>query len=113
VAGAIASGSLTMPDLRNASSATRALGGMRKIPPETPPPIREPPDPVLGGLSATYDAPAPVAPATSPDEAAALLLDIATSLLLSGAGEKWGALAELLDDELFDRLDAWLEPHLA
>jgi hypothetical protein len=115
VAEALADGALTIPDLiRNASSATRALAGGGKIPSETPPPAPEPLDPVLGALSAAADdAPAPVAPEASHDEAAELLLDIATSLLLSDAGEKWGALADLLDDELFNRLDAWLEPHLA
>ena len=47
VAGALAAGALTIPDLRNAPSTTRALGGMRKIPCETPLMVPEPPDLVL------------------------------------------------------------------
>jgi hypothetical protein len=47
---AVADGALTIPDLRNASRATRALEGMRKIPPETPPPVPEPPDPASRGF---------------------------------------------------------------
>ena len=42
VAEVLASGTLTIPDLRNASSTTRTLGGMRKILPGTPPTYRSP-----------------------------------------------------------------------
>ena len=59
MAEAIAAGTLTIPDLRNASSTTRALGGAGRTPPKAPLPIPEPPDPVLGALSAAAaDAPA-------------------------------------------------------
>ena len=63
------------PRLRNASSTTRALAGGGKILFETPLPVPEPPDPVLGGLSAA-DAPAPVAPTARPGEAEELLDDL-------------------------------------
>jgi|SRR6516165_11818874 hypothetical protein len=46
---------LTIPDLMNALSATRTLGGMRKIPPETDRLVPEPPDPVSRGVSVAAD----------------------------------------------------------
>jgi hypothetical protein len=58
VAGAIAAGTVTIADLRDGSAATRALGGMRKIPSETDRPVPKPPDPVSGALSAAAERPA-------------------------------------------------------
>jgi|SRR6516164_271705 hypothetical protein len=63
VVGALAGGTLTIPDLRDGPGTTRALGGVRKIPPQTDRPVPKPPDPVPAGVAATADdAPAPVAP---------------------------------------------------
>ena len=46
VVGALAGGTLTIPDLRDGPGTTRALGGVRKIPPQTDRPVPKPPDPV-------------------------------------------------------------------
>ena len=76
VAGAIAAGALTIPDLRNASSTMRALAGAGKISSETPLLVPEPPGPVPAGVAATADdAPAPVAPGGGGRGAAMRLAD--------------------------------------
>ena len=84
---------------------------MRKIPPETDRPVPEPPDPVLGGLSAVAaDAPASVAPAEKAEElrrldaVEALLCD----LLLALPDDAWSALAAAVPDELAERLSRYL-----
>jgi hypothetical protein len=103
VAEVLASGTLTIPDLRNASSTTRTLGGMRKIPPETPLMVSQPPDPVLGRFSsAAADAPAPVAPAAEADE---LLCD----LLLALSDDAWSALAAAVPDALAEPISRYLD----
>jgi hypothetical protein len=95
VAAALADGTLTADALRNSATTARALA--------------------LG-----LDSPAPrfpdenpaAAPAASPSEADELLEDICSTLLLEDEAQRWGALAELLGDELFERLDSWLEARL-
>jgi hypothetical protein len=108
VAEAIAAGMLTLEALRTGAAATRALEGMRKIPPETDRPVPKPADPVLGRLSATDDTPAPVAPAERPGEAAELL-----GALLAVPSQGWSALAEAMSQELFDGLKRWRAGRLA
>jgi hypothetical protein len=93
----VAAGALTVDQIRNGSAEACTLLS----------------EAVLPGSDVEAGKPAPPAPMEHLDDAAELLLDMATSLLLGGAGEKWNALAELLDDELFDRLDAWVELRLA
>ena len=61
--------------------------------------------------------PAAVAPPERPGpwkseaqaEAEELLEDICSTLLLEDDADGWVALADLLPDELFDRLDRWLD----
>ena len=102
MAEALAAGNLTIPNLRNAPSATRTLGGMRKIPSETDRPVPQPPDPVLRGLSAAdHHAPAPVGPA---EEAEERLCD----LLLALPDDAWSALAAAVPHELAERLSRYL-----
>ena len=108
MAWALATGTLTIPDLRNASSTTRALGGMRKIPPETPLMVSEPPDPVSGCLSAAAGPPAPVEPPGSPGEAAELLDDLLLALF-GLPKEDWAAVNAALPDELTDRISRFLD----
>jgi len=52
--------------------------------------------------------PAPLAPAESPDEAAEVLDDFLIALL-ELPGDAWPGLAVKLPDELFDRIDRWME----
>jgi hypothetical protein len=86
---------------------------MRKIPPETDRPVPEPPDPVLGGLSAAglydlVDDVSAAAPAERPGEAAELL-----GALLAVPSERRRALVVAMSKELFDRLKRWRAGRLA
>jgi hypothetical protein len=92
VAKAIASGTLTLDELRNGPAATRALlqGAI------SPAPIHP------------ADKPAPVAPAERPGEGDELLADLLIALL-NLPGDAWPDLAAALPDELFDRIDRYLD----
>jgi len=62
--------------------------------------------------------PAPIAPADSPGEAADLLDDFLIALLdLPGWSDPgswlWNDVAAVLPDELFDRIDRWMEVRFA
>ena len=57
VDAALAAGTLTLADLRNASSTTRALAGAGNTPAETPLPVPQPPGPVSEALSAAAERP--------------------------------------------------------
>ena len=123
MAEAIVNGSLTIPDLRNASSTTRALGGMRKIPPETPPPVPEPLDPILGAPSAAADDSAerrtqgvPTRQTESEPGIAAHpggeveeLLDDLLVVLLELPADAWSAIAAAVPDELSERIERYLD----
>jgi hypothetical protein len=93
VADAIAGGVLTLDALRNGFATTRALL------------------PVAISPASIDDAAlqlAPVAPAESPDEVAELLDDFLIALL-DLPGDAWPDLVVALPDELFDRVDRYLE----
>ena len=97
-----AAGTLTIPELRNASRTTPALRAMHKIPPETDRLVPEPPDPVSRGVSAAADdAPASEAPA---EEAEELLYGLLAAL----HDDAWSALAAAVPDELAGRLRRYL-----
>jgi len=83
---------------------------MRKIPPETDRPVPKPLDLVLGGLSAAAndDAPAPVAPAESPEEAEDLLDDLLV-VLFGLPADAWSTLAAAVPGELAERLSLYLD----
>jgi hypothetical protein len=96
VAEAIAGGTLPLDVLRNGAATTRALlPGARSPAPIDPAPK-----------------PAPVAPAESIGEAEELLDDLLIALL-ELPGDAWPDLAAALPDEVFERLDRWLEARLA
>ena len=102
VAEAIAGGTLTLDSLRNAAAATRALL----------------PGAVSTGSLSEPQKPAPIAPADSPGEAADLLDDFLIALLdLPGWSDPgswlWNDVAAVLPDELFDRIDRWMEVRFA
>jgi hypothetical protein len=96
VAEAIATGMLTLDALRNGAAATRALLA-GAIPPTL---IDEP------------QKPAPVASAEGADEAVELLDDFLVALL-ELPGDTWPDLTAALPDELFDRIDRYLEAWLS
>ena len=96
VAEAIATGTLSLGALRNGPGATRAL-----VPTAiSPVPISASPNPT------------PVAPAERPDEAAELLDDFLIALL-ELPGELWSDIALALPDELYDRIDRYLNARLS
>jgi hypothetical protein len=92
-AKAIAAGMLTVDVLRNGAATTRAL-----------PPGAIPPTPI--------DEPQDEAPAASADSAAELLGDFLVALV-ELPGDGWPDLAAALPDEIFDRLDRYLETLLS
>jgi hypothetical protein len=95
VADAIAGGMLTVDPLRDGIAATRAL-----LPDAiSPVPLAEP------------QKSARVAPAESPDEAADLLDDFLIALL-DLPSDVWPDLAVALPDDVFDRIDRWMEVRL-
>jgi hypothetical protein len=92
ITATLASGALTLVDLRNGTAATRAL-----LPrPKPREPLSEPPRP------------APVMSAERPEEAADLLY-----ALLAVQSDGWTALAAAMSDVLFDRLKHWHRVRLA
>jgi len=92
VAEAVAGGTLTLNSLRSGATTTRGL----LLEAVSPPPI----DPARKL--------APVAPVESPDEAADLLDDFLIALL-DLPGDTWPDIAAALPDEIFDRIDRWME----
>jgi hypothetical protein len=96
VAEAIATGTLTLGALRNGAEATRAL-----LPGVIPPAaISEPPDA------------APAASTDGAEDVDELLGDLLVALV-ELPGDGWPDLAAALPDELFDRLDRYLETLLS
>jgi hypothetical protein len=89
---AVAAGTLSLDQIRNGAAAACTLlpGAV------SPAPIDAAPKP------------APVAPAESPDEAAELLDDFLLALL-DLPGDAWPDLAAALPDEVFGRIDRWME----
>jgi hypothetical protein len=96
VAEAIASGTLTLDALRNGAAATRALLPMAISP---------------AAIPEAQDA-APAASADSAEEAAELLDDLLMAVF-DLPGDTWPDLAAALPDELFDRIDRYLEAWLS
>jgi hypothetical protein len=96
VAREISTGTLTVDALRNGAATTRAL------PPEcnAPAPIPEP------------QKPAALASAEGLEEAAELLDDFLIALL-DLLGDTWPEIAAALPDEVFDRIDRWMEVRLS
>jgi len=93
---AVASGILTVADVRDSAAVACTL--------------------LSRGISATAISPAqkaaPVPPAAGPDGANELLDDFLIALLDS-PGDTWPDLAAALPDELFDRIDRYLEARLS
>ena len=89
---AVAAGVLTVDHVRNRDpgACTLLLGG------KSPAPVLE------------HQKPAPFAPGESPDETAQLLDDLLMALL-DLPSDGWIDLVEALPDELFDRIDRYLE----
>jgi hypothetical protein len=96
VAEAIASGLLTIDALRNGAAATRTfLAGAI-----SPAPVSEPQKSAL------------VAPEEPSDEIAELLDDFLIALI-DLPGDTWPDLAAALPDEIYDRIDKYLEARLS
>jgi hypothetical protein len=93
---AVAAGVLTVAEIRSRAAAACTLlpGGI------SPAPVSLAPKPVL------------VASAERPDEPAELLDEFLIALL-GLPGDAWPDLAVTLPDELYDRIDRWLEARLS
>jgi len=97
ITAALASGTLTIVGLKDGSAATRALlaGAISAVP------IPEAEETTL------------VAPAESPDDDTAALLDDLLIALLELPGDAWSDIAVALPDELYDRIDYYVEARLS
>jgi hypothetical protein len=96
VAEATAAGTLTVDALRNGYAATRALARAAVSP----------------CADDEAEKPALVAPAETADEAGELLDELLIALL-ELPGDGWSDIAVALPDELFDRIDRYLEACLS
>ena len=93
---AVASGILTVADVRNGAAVTCTL----------------PPGGISPAAISRDQKAAPVPPAASPDGANELLDDFLIALL-DLPGDTWPDLAAALPNELFDRIDRYLEARLS